>query len=275
MNGTTKVLEVQDGVQNGGQTVAAVAPERRAQEIELLKQMRVKVARLDPASVDAADADLLRFLRARSMSVSRASKMFAEHQRWRREYFPLGYAQEDEIRDELNAEKFFIQGHDKLGRPIALVFAAKHISSKKNVEKYKRAITYFLDKLIASMPAGEEKFVVISDLQGLKFKNLDVRGLLAAFNFMQAYYPERLGKIYTLHAPGLFWGSWKMIEPFLDDVTKAKIVFVDDDKVEETLLKDISKEELPTTYGGLKVLVPLEVAQPPNWPPSKPATVKS
>lgn len=51
MNGTTKVLEVQDGVQNGGQTVAAVAPERRAQEIELLKQMRVKVARLDPASV--------------------------------------------------------------------------------------------------------------------------------------------------------------------------------------------------------------------------------
>jgi hypothetical protein len=86
---------------------------------------------------DVADADLLRFLRARSMSVSKASKMFAEHQKWQREYFPLGHAQEDEIRDELNTEKFFIQGHDKLGRPIALVFAAKHISSKKNVEKYK------------------------------------------------------------------------------------------------------------------------------------------
>lgn len=38
------------------------------------------------------------------------------------------------------------------------------------------------------MPAGEEKFVVISDLQGLKFKNLDVRGLLAAFNFMQVIF---------------------------------------------------------------------------------------
>lgn len=90
---------------------------------------------------DVPDADLLRFLRARSMSVTKASKMFAEHQKWRREYFPsgLGYAQEDEIRDELDAEKFFIQGHDKLGRPIALVFAAKHISSgKKNVDKYKR-----------------------------------------------------------------------------------------------------------------------------------------
>lgn len=90
---------------------------------------------------DVSDADLLRFLRARSMSVPKASKMFAEHQKWRREYFPsgLGYAQEEEIRDELAAEKFFIQGHDKVGRPIALVFAAKHISSKKNVDKYKRA----------------------------------------------------------------------------------------------------------------------------------------
>ena len=75
------------------------------------------------------------------MSVSKASRMFAEHQKWRREYFgALGYAQEDEIRDELNADKFFVQGHDKLGRPIALVFAAKHISSKKNVEKYKREL---------------------------------------------------------------------------------------------------------------------------------------
>ncbi|KAG0567364.1 hypothetical protein KC19_7G129700 [Ceratodon purpureus] len=275
MNGATKALEGEGGVPNGGQAVAAVAPERRAQEVELLKQMRVKVAKLDPASGDVADADLLRFLRARSMSVSKASKMFAEHQKWRREYFPLGCAQEDEIRDELNAEKFFIQGHDKLGRPIALVFAAKHVSSKKNVEKYKRAITYFLDKLIASMPPGEEKFVVISDLKDLKYKNLDVRGLLAAFNFMQAYYPERLGRVYTLHTPSLFWGFWKMVEPFLDDVTKAKIVFVEDDKIEETLLRDISKEELPTVYGGLKALVPLEVAQPANWPPPKPAIVKT
>lgn len=73
--------------------------------------------------------------------MSKASKMFAKHQKWRREYFPsgLGYAQEDEIRDELAADKFFIQGQDNLGRPIALVFAAKHISSKKNVDKYERA----------------------------------------------------------------------------------------------------------------------------------------
>lgn len=38
------------------------------------------------------------------------------------------------------------------------------------------------------MPPGVEKFVVITDLKDLKLKNLDMRGLLAAFNFMQVTY---------------------------------------------------------------------------------------
>jgi len=49
-------------------------------------------------------------------------------------------------------------------------------------------------------------------------------------------------------------------------------MFVNDDAVLETLLRDISKEDIPTTYGGLKELVPLEAVQPPNWPMFKPVT---
>uniref|UniRef100_A0A7I4ESF5 CRAL-TRIO domain-containing protein n=1 Tax=Physcomitrium patens TaxID=3218 RepID=A0A7I4ESF5_PHYPA len=222
--------------------------------------------------MDTDDATLLRFLRARSMCVPKACKMFAEHQKWRREYFPQGHAQEDEIKDELTAGKFFMQGHDRKGRPIALLLGAKHVSSKKTIERQKQALSYLMDKLICSMPPGEEKFIVISDLKDLKLKNLDFRGFISAFNFMQAYYPERLGKVYALHIPQLFWAFWKLVHPFLDDVTKAKISFVEDDKIEETLLKDISLEEIPTLYGGSKELVPLELAQPPGWPQFKPVT---
>jgi hypothetical protein len=50
MNGTTKALEVNDVVPNGGHAVATVTPEQSAQEAMLLKLMRVKVAKLDPAS---------------------------------------------------------------------------------------------------------------------------------------------------------------------------------------------------------------------------------
>lgn len=49
-------------------------------------------------------------------------------------------------------------------------------------------------------------------------------------------------------------------------------MFVDDDAVDETLSRDISKEELPSIYGGLKELVPFELAQPLTWPMFKPLT---
>lgn len=55
-------------------------------------------------------------------------------------------------------------------------------------------------------------------------------------------------------------------------VNGFQISFVEDDKIEETLLKDISLEEIPTLYGGSKELVPLELAQPPGWPQFKPVT---
>jgi hypothetical protein len=50
MNGTTKALEVNDVVPNGGHVVVTVTSKRTAQEAMLLKLMRVKVTKLDPAS---------------------------------------------------------------------------------------------------------------------------------------------------------------------------------------------------------------------------------
>lgn len=237
----------QDSAQNGSHVVES--KERSAKEIEVLKLMR-----------------------ARSMDVKKASKMFAQHQKWRREYFPLGHAQEDEIKDEIAANKFFIQGHDRTGRPLSFWYGARHFGGG-NLEQYKRGITYCLDKLISSLPPGQEKFVIIADLKGVGYKNLDVRGWLGAYDFVQAYYPERLGRVYILHPPMIFWASWKLVFPFLDPVIKKKIVFVDNAKIEETLLADIAKEELPTACGGLKEMVPFELAHPPNWPQFKAAAV--
>lgn len=88
---------------------------------------------------DIDDATLLRFLRARSMDVTKGSKLFADHQKWRREYFPLGHAQEEEIKDEIAGQKYFIQGHDKNGRPLSVFLGAKHLATgSKNLEQYKR-----------------------------------------------------------------------------------------------------------------------------------------
>lgn len=75
------------------------------------------------------------------MDVTKASKMLADHQKWRREYFPLGHVQEDEIKDEIAAKKYFLQGRDRQGRPLSLFVGAKHFASK-NLDQYKRELNH-------------------------------------------------------------------------------------------------------------------------------------
>jgi len=96
---------------------------------------------------DIDDATLLRFLRARSMDVPKAAKLFADHQKWRREYFPLGHVQEDEIKDEIAAKKFFMQGRDRQGHPLSLFIGARHFSSK-NIDQFKSEFPYYPSHII-------------------------------------------------------------------------------------------------------------------------------
>lgn len=43
-----------------------------------------------------------------------------------------------QIRNELEAEKIYLQGHDKAGRSIAVIMANKHDTYKRNFEEFKR-----------------------------------------------------------------------------------------------------------------------------------------
>jgi CRAL/TRIO-like protein len=46
----------------------------------------------------------------------------------------------------------------------------------------------------------------------------------------EAHYPERLGLCLVVSSPWIFWGCWKIIQPWLPAKTKAKVVFVNRDK---------------------------------------------
>lgn len=37
---------------------------------------------------------------------------------------------------------------------------------------------------------------------------------------------SRLGKLWMYEAPTMFWGIWQLVSPFVDPVTKEKVVFV-------------------------------------------------
>lgn len=65
----------------------------------------------------------------------------------------------------------------------------------------------------------------------------------------EAYYPESLGILIIHKAPLVFWGVWKIIEPWLDPVVASKIRFTRGDK---ELTDVIEAERLPNKYEGGK-----------------------
>lgn len=224
-----------------------------------IRLMRALVEKQDPSSKEVDDPTLRRFLRARDLDVEKASGMFLKYLKWRQAFVPNGSISLSEVPNELSQNKMFMQGFDKKGRPIATVLGARHFQNKLGgLEEFKRFVVYILDKICSRIPPGQEKFVVIGDLKGWGYSNSDLRAYLGALSILQDYYPERLGKLFIVHAPYIFMTVWKIVYPFIDNNTKKKIVFVQDKKLKSTLLEEIDESQIPEIYGGQLPLVPIQ-----------------
>ncbi|KAH7288025.1 hypothetical protein KP509_31G008100 [Ceratopteris richardii] len=193
-------------------------------------------------------------------------KLLVQHLKWKRSFMPLGYIKEEDISKELRRNQIMLQGQDKFGCSVVILLTARHAAYERDLEEIKRLFVYTFDKAAASNSNGQTKFVIIGDLQGYGLKNMDIRGYLSVLEILQNQYPERLRKLFLVHMPLLFWTAWRMVSPFVDKVTRDKIVFVDNNFVKETLTKEIDEEFLPSEYGGLANFVPIQDAEVPGWP---------
>ncbi|KAK6920436.1 CRAL-TRIO lipid binding domain [Dillenia turbinata] len=230
-------------------------------ETKKVGAMRALVQSQDPSSAQQVD-DLMirRFLRARNLDIQKASSMFLKYLKWRRTFVPNGSISVSQIPNELAQNKMFLQGLDREGRPIAVVFGTRHFQNKGGLDEFKRFVVYALDKLCSRIPTGREKFMIIGDLEGWGYANSDIRAYLGALSILQDYYPERLGKLFIVHVPYIFMTVWKVVYPFIDNNTKKKIVFVENKRLRLTLLEDIEESQLPQVYGGNMPLVPIQDA---------------
>ncbi|CAI0446772.1 unnamed protein product [Linum tenue] len=154
-----------------------------------LSLLRYLAERQDPSSKDVDDATLRRFLRARDLDVEKAAAMFVKYLKWRAAFVPKGYISASEIANEMEQNKMFLQGTDRQGRPVALVFGARHFQNKiGGLDEFKQIYIYTC-RSACRMGGGQEKFVVIGDLEGWGYANSDIRGYLAALNILQVKYP--------------------------------------------------------------------------------------
>ncbi|XP_049348618.1 sec14 cytosolic factor-like [Solanum verrucosum] len=232
----------------------------RNQEIALAK-MRKSVEKLGSSTESYGEKTLMRFLIARSMNPEKAAKMFFQWKKWRAEMVPTGFITDSEVADESAAEKVYLQGLSKNGYPVAIIKLNKHFASKDQVQ-FKKFVVHALDKTIASSfngrEIGNEKLIAILDLQNITYSNVDTRGLITGFQFLQAYYPERLATCYILHMPQFFVTVWRFICRFLDKATQRKMRIVMSEEQKQEFIREVGEDVLPEEYGGRAKLVLLQ-----------------
>ncbi|KAJ8565276.1 hypothetical protein K7X08_007852 [Anisodus acutangulus] len=230
------------------------------QEIALT-QLRKSVEKLGSSTDSYGEKTLMRFLIARSMDSEKAAKMFVQWKKWRAEMVPLGYIPDCEAADELAAEKVYLQEMTKSGHPVMIVKVNKHFASKDQLQ-FKKFVVHLLDKTIASSfkgrEIGNEKLIGILDLQNITYSNVDARGLITGFQFLQAYYPERLATCYLLNMPQFFVTVWRFVCRFLEKTTQEKIRIVTNEEQKEEFIREVGEDVLPEEYGGRAKLVLLQ-----------------
>lgn len=173
---------------------------------------------------------------------------------------------QSEVAEELANDKVFIQpGADATGRPVVIITVRKHHKNGNAaaLARLKRFICWVFDVAVAKAsgvrssedgsgknvtPLGDGKLTAIFDLRGASMDNMDVAGLKQIFGLLQSHFPERLGRMVFLDPPVIFWGVWRVVSPFVDPVTRAKVVMAS--------LKDLGEGDivplriLPEDMGG-------------------------
>jgi len=122
---------------------------------------------------------------------------------------------------------------------------------KKEVKvKY---LVYLMEKTTKSIDplTGAEKIIWLID-----FNNYSSMGGLGmakiskeVVDILQDHYPERLGAAFIINAPYLFEVFFKMISPFLNDVTKEKVNLLKANDFSR-LHDVVDLDQLETEFGG-------------------------
>ncbi|KAF9580816.1 hypothetical protein BGW38_002387 [Lunasporangiospora selenospora] len=189
----------------------------------------------DNAMGDHPDSLVLRFVRARKWNTVNALNMMFKAFKWRLDEDIAGvkYSSDVKLNDEypkffeqLESGKFYIHGTDPA----------------KTLE---RLTVYVMEAGRVLLEFPVETVCLVFDLTGFTLANMDFAMVKYLVTVFEAYYPESLGRIIIHGAPFVFWGVWKVIEPWLDPVVASKVRFTRNDN---EMTQYIPAEHLPDRY---------------------------
>ncbi|EGN96686.1 hypothetical protein SERLA73DRAFT_184823 [Serpula lacrymans var. lacrymans S7.3] len=215
---------------------------------------------IDPSNpIDArVSVVLMKFLRARNLSIPEAKDMLVSTLRWR-ESFKVEEALQEEFPEDIFGQLGYIYGHDKEGRPVVynLYGANKDLDAVfGDVNRFLRWRVAFMEKSIALLDFETiDQMVQIHDYDGVGFSSRTPNSKNAASeasSIFQGHYPELLSRKFFINVPSfLSWVFW-IFKPLISSATLAKMSVVGSGKraIGQALLPVIDADQLPKRYGG-------------------------
>jgi CRAL/TRIO domain len=235
------------------------------------EQMRIVAYEMETDAGLAA-----RLLRARKGDVEKALTLLGEIAKWRvdmgvRELALTANAYDllgGVVLDELQPfhSKTYWPYPDKQGRPIYLERTGScdpsMMQSLVDLDKLERHHIYTQETdvrglcALASKAAGRAIVATTSilDMNGISMKvaGAEARAFVKRCSAIDsANYPETLGTMLIINAPGIFTAIWSMVKGFLDERTVAKIQILGGPSSWMPKLEElVDKDKIPEEYGG-------------------------
>ncbi|KAL7555449.1 hypothetical protein ACA910_001258 [Epithemia clementina (nom. ined.)] len=185
----------------------------------------------------------IRHLRAEKGDVAKAAEKLKDALEWRKTFdadalvkatTPDGSKEYKQLLERENVTgKIYIRGYDKDGR--ALMYMRPGRENTNALEDQMKHLVWNLEKAIActnrksrELGAKEplEKVNLVIDYEGFTLGNApSLTASRYTLDILQKHFPERMHRAYVLNPPFVFQAFWTIVKPFVDPISKEKIVF--------------------------------------------------
>ena len=184
----------------------------------------------EPGAAWADETVCLRYLAARKGDLGKATQMLTESLRWRESFGVATLGERGAIvRSQSATGKMRVsESVDREGRPVLVM--APRLENSVDHDANLLNLVYHLERAtgqrsVPGIPDG--KLVTVMDFKGYSLRTAPpMKTSRATLSILQNHYPERLHKFLLMNVPGIFAAFWSAISPFIDPVTKAKVVFL-------------------------------------------------
>lgn len=195
----------------------------------------------------------LRYLRACKWKWEDAVDRIGLTLAWRREFgIANNFDDENEVHGQLTAVenetgKEVILGFDNDSRPCLYLKPGRQ--NTKTSQRQVQHLVYMLERVIDYMPSGQDSLALLIDFKaspvGIEGGKIPPVGIgRQVLHILQTHYPERLGRALLTNIPWLGWTFLKIIHPFIDPLTREKLVF------DQPFPDYVPTEQLDQDFGG-------------------------